>query len=124
MEIELELINVDLSIAKISKSIDPCKLSEKAKFISFTKTEDEISLVIDSESLPENEYASDGWKGIKIIGPMDFSLVGVLQQVIEPLAINGISIFTISTFETDYILVRQEQLKKAVELLAQKFTIS
>ena len=123
MNIELELLAIDLSIAKLSDAISLLPGYERAKFISYTKTEDEISLVADSEFVPEHQFVSNGWKGIKLIGPLDFSLVGVLQKVIEPLAIGGISVFTISTYETDYVLVRQEQLEKALELLGEKFTI-
>ena len=124
MEIELQLIRVNLSIAKVPESIDPNRLLENAEFISFTKTNEEISLVVDSEKLPTNEFVSKGWRALKIIGPLDFSLVGVLQKVIDPLAHNDISVFIISTFDTDYILVRQEQLEKAIKLLAEQFKIT
>lgn len=123
MELELKPLDLDLSIAKLSESIGLDELTRKANFISFTKTEQEISLVIDTESLPENRFASTGWKAIMISGPLDFSLVGILQQVIQPLAENGITIFTISTFDTDYILVRQDQAKRALDILGEKFVI-
>jgi len=123
MELELKLIDLDLSIAKLSESINLDELTVKAKFLSYTKTEAEISLVIDSDNLPESQFASDGWKAIKINGPLDFSLVGILGQIIRPLSEHGISIFTISTFDTDYILVRQEQTERALKVLSETFKI-
>ena len=124
MEIELQLMDFDLAIAKLS---DPDKLGEligKAKFVSLTKTGDEISLVIDIKNLPNHQFANEGWKAFKIIGTLDFSLVGILQQVIRPLSENGISIFAISTFDTDYILVKEEQVEIAVDVLQKTFKIN
>ena len=115
---------MDLAIAKLSEYDKLDKFIANAKFASFTKTDDEYSLVIDIEQLPNHQFVNKGWKAFKIIGPLDFSLVGILQQVIQPLSKNKISIFTISTFETDYVLVKKEQLKTAIEILGKKFKIN
>lgn len=123
MVIELQLLDLDLAIAKLSDLKESDELIEKAKFASITKTDDELSLVIDMQNLPKHQYVNEGWKAFKIIGPLDFSLVGILQQVIRPLSENGISIFTISTFDTDYILVKKEQLERAKEVLKTSFKI-
>ena len=124
MALELQLLDLDLAIARLSEYDKLDKLIANAKFASFTKTEDEYSLVIDIEQLPNHQFVNKGWKAFKIIGPLDFSLVGILQQVIQPLSENKISIFTISTFETDYVLVKKEQLKTAIEILGKKFKIN
>lgn len=121
--IKLQLIDLELAIAKLSEINKLDEIISKAKFASFTKTDEELSLVIDIEHLPIHQFVTEGWKAFKIIGPLDFSLVGILQQVISPLSENGISIFTISTFDTDYILVKKQQLEKAVTLLKEKFEI-
>jgi hypothetical protein len=123
MAIELQLLDLDLAVAKLSEIEKSDAVFAKAKFASFTKTEDEISLVVDIQSLPKHEYANEGWKAFKIVGPIDFSLVGILQQIIRPLSENGISIFTISTFDTDYILVKEQQLQSAIKVLKEKFEI-
>lgn len=123
MALELQLMDLDLVIAKLSEHDRLDELVDKAKFTSLTKTGDELSLVIDKENLPNHQFANEGWKALKIIGPLDFSLVGILQQVITPLSENGISIFTISTFDTDYVLVKNEQMDLAVEVLRGKFKI-
>ena len=124
MNIELQLINIDLAIAKLANLKDILGNISKAKFVSFTKTEDEISLVIETKHLSEFEYVNTGWRAFKIIGPLDFSLVGILQKVIEPLSEKGISVFTISSFETDYILVKNEQVENAILILSEKFKIN
>ena len=123
MKIELHILEVELSIAKLTsiKNID--QLAAKSSFFALTKTDQEVSLVVDSENMPEHQYVNDDWKAIKMVGPLDFSLVGVLQQVIQPLAEHGISIFTISTFDTDYTLVKEQQLDRAIEILGEKFVI-
>lgn len=123
MKIKLQIVKKELTIAKLNELKDLEQVAGKATFFSCTKTGDEISLVVDSTNLPDHKFANAGWKAIKIIGPLDFSLVGVLQQVIEPLSRNGISIFTISTFETDYILVKQQHLDAARRILAENFEI-
>jgi len=123
MKIELEVLDISLSIAKVKDDINLLHEVKDAKFISFTRTDEEISLVVDSDQLPNHDYVNSGWRALRIAGPLDFSLVGVLQSIIEPLAKNGISIFSISTFDTDYILVRQEQLQTAVELLSDEFVV-
>lgn len=124
MAIELQLMNLDLVIAKLSEYNKLDDLIDKAKFVSLTKSGDELSLVIDRENLPDHQFANEGWKAFKIIGPLDFSLVGILQQVIKPLSEKGITIFTISTFDTDYILVKNEQIDMAIEVLKEKFKIN
>lgn len=123
MAIELQLLDLNLAIAKLSEVDNSDELISKAKFASLTKTEDELSLVVEVENLPNHQFVNDGWKAFKIIGPLDFSLVGILQQVIRPLSENEISIFTISTFDTDYILVKNQQLHIAIEVLKEKFEI-
>lgn len=123
MKLELQLIDQELTIAKLSDVDGMDELASRASFFSLTTTDDEISLVIDSTLVPSNQFTSPGWKAFKITGPLDFSLVGILQKVIEPLSENGISIFSISTYDTDYILVKNEQLANAIDVLSVHFEI-
>ncbi len=123
MNFELQLLEFDLSIANLQDLRDIDTLIATSKFLSFTKSEDELSIVSDSKSDVEYTYINKGWKALKIVGPLDFSLVGVLKEIIDPLSKNGISIFAISTFETDYILIKNEQLDHALKVLSEKFKI-
>jgi hypothetical protein len=88
-------------------------------FWSLTQTSDELSLVLPEAFVPPDCQVEMGWKAIKIVGPLDFDLVGVLASLAVPLAQAGISIFAISTFNTDYILVRSGDLVKAVQTLTE-----
>jgi uncharacterized protein len=88
-------------------------------FTSITRTADELSIVCPAENLP-NEIGPDlRWVCLKLEGPFDFSLTGVLLSFISPLSGNGVPIFAISTFDTDYVLIPQEHAARATELLQQ-----
>lgn len=86
-------------------------------FFSVTKTQDELSVVCLEDKIPKNVMAEHGWRAFKIEGPIDMYSVGVIASVSAPLAKAGISIFDISTYETDYILVEEKNLKKAKKAL-------
>src|SRR6267154_1024537 len=78
---------------------------------------DELAVICASSSVPENVRASRGWRAIKIVGPLDLDLVGILVSVAVPLAHAGIGILPVGTFDTDYILVRDRQLGEALKAL-------
>jgi len=86
-------------------------------FFCLTKTSDEVSVVCQSGLLDSAGRTEDGWKILKIAGPLDFCLVGVLAETSALLAKAGVSIFAISTFDTDYLLVKRENLGSAREAL-------
>ena len=82
------------------------------------KTDEELSLVCRTQDVPENALArDDGWRAFRIQGPLDFSLIGILSKLSAVLAENGIGIFALSTYDTDYILVKAENLDRALEAL-------
>ena len=83
---------------------------------SITRTDEELSIVCSSECLPTNEAFKDienDWKCIKVEGVLDFSLTGILSSLANPLADNKISIFAISTFDTDYLLIKSHSIEQA-----------
>ena len=90
-------------------------------FFSITRTRDELSVVcaedLVSQSALEDARIERGWRVLKVEGPLDFGLTGVLASLAQPLADAGISIFAISTFDTDYLMVKQEKFQKAVAVL-------
>jgi hypothetical protein len=90
-------------------------------FLSITRTSDELSLVCPERIVPDT-FESDnanamkiekGWVSFKVQGPLDFSLTGILASLAQPLAAEGISIFAISTYDTDFILVKEDVMEKA-----------
>ena len=86
-------------------------------FVSITRTPDELSIVCADEAVPPDTTVEDGFKALQVPGPIPFSETGVLARIATPLAAAGISIFAVSTYDTDYILVRAADLEKALEAL-------
>ena len=89
-------------------------------FLSITRTADELSVVCGEDVVPEGVTSELGWRCLKAHGPFEFSMVGVLASLTEPLAEAGISIFALSTYDTDYLLVKAEDLGSAIEVLSQQ----
>ena len=87
-------------------------------FTSITRTQEELSLVCPEGNIPEGETCEMGWRILKVEGPLDFALVGILSAISGVLAVERISIFAISTFNTDYILVKDKDIDKAVSALS------
>ena len=86
-------------------------------FSSVTRTLDELSVVIAEASVPTELDASRGWRMFRVHGPFAFDEIGVVAALANPLARVGVGIFVISTFDTDYLLVQQEEIPVAVETL-------
>jgi hypothetical protein len=86
-------------------------------FLSITYTTDELSIVCESSLVPANVQCEKEWAAIKVQGILDFALTGILAALAVPLAEHGIAIFAISTFDTDYLLVKQQSLSQAITVL-------
>lgn len=112
---KLKKLSYNLSVCKM-KNTDTLDLGREFYFIG--KTDEEISLVCKTEDVPEGtvEY-DDGWKGFYIQGVLDFSLIGILSKISDILAKNKIGIFAISTYNTDYILVKSENFERTIKVL-------
>ena len=95
-------------------------------FYSITKTKDELSVIaIQTDSISEKITCSKDWRILKVDGPLDFSLIGIIADISIILKEKKISIFTISTYDTDYILVKQNKLNIGIKALRdKKYTIS
>lgn len=112
---ELYPLDCRLTVCKLENLRD-ANLSSGIFFIG--KTDEELSLVCETEYAPEKTLArEDGWRGFRIRGVIDFSLVGVLSELSAVLAENGIGIFAVSTYNTDYILVKEERFREALKAL-------
>ena len=113
---QLKKLEYDLSVCKVVAETD-IDLSKEFYFIG--KTDEEISLVCRTEDTPANTVErDDGWKGFRIEGVLDFSLIGILSKISGILADNKIGIFAVSTYNTDYILVKKENFDKALAVLS------
>lgn len=115
---ELEKLPYDLAICKIERIADE-NLSKEFFFIG--KTDEELSLVCKTEDIPSEITECDtGWKGFRIQGTLDFSLIGILAKISAILAEHKIGIFAVSTYNTDYILVKEENFEKALQALVEE----
>ena len=112
---ELKQLPYGLTICKVS-SIKDIRIDSDFFFIS--RTDEEISLVCLTENTPANATVrDDGWRGFRIQGTLDFSQIGILSKLSGILAQNEIGLFAVSTYNTDYILVKEENFEKAMKAL-------
>ena len=115
---EIKKFNQDFSVCQV-KDYSLTNLDSEYCFIG--KTDEEKSLVCITSEVPENIIQrDDGWKAFRIQGVLDFSLVGILAKIATVLADHGISIFAVSTYNTDYVLIKKENYQKALEILQTK----
>ena len=112
---EIKKIHKDFSVCKV---IDYSLVNINAEYTFIGKTDEEKSLVCITSDVPSNIIErDDGWKGFRIQGVLDFSLIGILAKISVILADNDIAIFAISTYNTDYILIKKENYQKAINTL-------
>lgn len=118
----LEWLNIDFSVAKW---IGAHEITDLGCFSFWSRTDHELSLVCPTKRLPRDvEVHEDGWSCFRVVGQMEFSMVGILAKISECLAKNEISIFSVSTFDTDYILIKKEkslEAQVALEALGYSF---
>jgi hypothetical protein len=96
---------------------------EENGFVSLTRTPDELSIVCIEEWVPSDVEAEHNWRMLKVKGPLDFSLTGILASLISPLSDAGIAIFALSTYDTDYLFLKEENLNRAISILDRTCTI-
>ena len=113
---ELKRLDYKLSICKVR---DVSEINVDADFFFIGKTDEELSLVCKTEDVPQSTIErDDGWRGFRIQGVLDFSLIGILSKLSGILADNDIGIFAVSTYNTDYILVKEENYERALTVLS------
>jgi hypothetical protein len=107
-----------LAICRLAPDATVPSWAWEGAFVSVTRTADELSIVCAEPCLPDHlEAVERGWRALRVAGTLDFALVGILARLAAPLAEAGVSIFALSTFDTDYLLVRAADLDTAVAAL-------
>lgn len=113
-----------MEIKKIDHNFSVCQVEDyslvnlNSEYSFIGKTDEEKSLVCITDEVPANVIQwDDGWKAFRIQGVLDFSLIGILAKIAAALADNGISIFAVSTYNTDYVLMKKENYQKALDVL-------
>jgi hypothetical protein len=123
------MANVTLKLSVLPEPLAICRVDAQAEipdwatpspYFSITRTSDELSIVCSERLVPAGITCDRGWRVLKLEGPLDLALVGILATVAVPLAKAGVSIFTIATYDTDYVLVKQSQLDLAIATLSEE----
>lgn len=117
---QLRILEKNLSVVKMSANAMIPDWALRSDLFSITRTDEELSIVCPTGSIMQEESIQareDGWKAIKVEGILDFSLTGILSSLAGPLAENKVSIFALSTYNTDYLMVKRVDLEKAREVL-------
>ena len=118
---------IALTLSLLPQTYAVCRLGSEARvprwatsgrFFSVTRTAHELSVVCEERAIPGEVTREGGWRCLKVLGPLDFGLTGILASLTAPLAEAGISIFAISTYDTDYIMVKAVDLERAVAVLS------
>jgi len=113
----LSILESPLAIVRLEPAAPVPAWAWVGELCSVTRSDDELSIVCGDAGVPPNARAQRGWRALKVAGPLDFSLTGVLAALTDPLAQARISIFALSTFDTDYVLVRGKDIDRACEVL-------
>src|SRR5882762_769288 len=118
-QLNLLLLPKRYSVVRLASDVPIPPWATQGPFFSITRSTDEISVVVQESFVPAGEIAQHGWRMLKLHGPFAFSEVGVLASLVAPLADAKISLFAISTFDTDYLLVLSDVLEAAITTLEQ-----
>lgn len=116
MTVRLEVLAPAFSICKAAR---PEEIDFSAGFLFVGKTDNELSVVCPTDAAPRGAAArEDGWRAMRVAGALDFGLTGILARLSSALADAGVPLFAVSTYDTDYILVRRDDLARALAALA------
>jgi len=110
----------DYSVARLAPDAPvPAGLLEASGLVSITRTPDELSIVCPTEVAPESDTGDHGWRLLTVRGPLEFTLTGIMAALSGELAAAGVSLFALSTYDTDHLLVKGENLERAVRALSE-----
>ena len=115
----LLVLEETFAICRLDKNSPVREWAFVGDFYSMTRTFDELSIVCPQVNVPEGITCDKGWRCLKVEGSLGFSLTGVIASLATTLAHASISLFGVSTYDTDYLMVREKDLKRAVLVLSQ-----
>lgn len=115
---DLKVLQDKYKVVKLKPNENiPIGVLSKEEIYSITRTDEELSIVVNKDVNIKSDIIEDNWRIIKIVGTLDFSLIGILSKISTILANVNISIFALSTYNTDYILVKDDKIKQAIKVL-------
>jgi uncharacterized protein len=115
--LQLSTLAENYAIVGLSQGAQLPAWATQGSFFSITRTSDELSVIVEESRVPADVHFQGGWRVIKVHGPFMLSEVGVLASLVGPLAAARVSVLTIATFDTDYLLVASENLNLAISAL-------
>jgi len=117
VNLKIQLLEGKYGVCRLDKNNTTPEWAQSGEFFSITRTADELSVVCAEEGIPDNIKCEKDWRILKVEGPLDFSLTGVLASISAVLAGKKISIFAVSTYDTDYILIKNKDVNSAITAL-------
>ena len=124
-KLTMKLLKERLGLCRLTKNELIPQWAINSDFYSITKTLEELSIVCSQDNIPSNIKCEKEWRALKIERQLEFSLIGILASIGTILAQKGISIFAISTFDTDYVLVKEKDIANAIRALSnEKYEIT
>jgi len=117
VSLTLTVFPEELAVCRLPAAASLPHWVDTAGLTAVTWTADETSIVCRAEIVPEGIVADGPWRAFMVAGPLDVGLTGILLSIAQPLADAGVGIFTVSTYDTDYVLVKQESLATAIAAL-------
>jgi hypothetical protein len=117
MHLKFRRLPTTFAICRLAPNASLAELNWDAPFVSVTRTRDELSIVCSADQAPPSAKCEASWVCFKLEGPLPFSQTGVLASFIDPLAEHGVPIFAVATFDTDYVLVKEETAASALKTL-------
>lgn len=116
-ELKFRRLTGAYAIVRLAPGVSVPEWAARGEFTSVSRSAEELSIVCPADNVPASVHSPHRWTCLKLEGPFPFSLTGVLLAFIEPLSTNGIPIFAISTFDTDYVLIQEEFAARALTAL-------
>ncbi len=119
----IRILPIEVAICRLDPGAEVPAWSLRSRFAAVTRTARELSVVCECGLVPRDVRSERCWAVLELQGPIPFEETGVLSSVLEPLARAGVSILAVSTYDTDYVLVKTERLEEAVRALAPAFDL-
>ena len=114
----LELLTGSYAVVRLDAGEPLPAWASGGPFVSVTRTDAELSVVCPQAAVPAAARAERGWRCLRVRGPLGFGMTGILASLAGPLASSGVSIFVVSTYDTDYLMVQERDLDRGVDALA------
>ena len=116
--LSLEIVPGNYAVCRLDASDPLPAWIGSSPFVSVTRTEAELSIVCPEGAVPGGVRSEPGWRCLRVVGPLGFGMTGLLASLAVPLASSGVSIFVVSTYDTDYLMLQERDLDRAVDALA------